>query len=474
VGRTLTKGLYQDWGVKHVSGTNTGGTYILTHQNSQCAQLARMVKSLKINNKEYNITLKPKYKPIQGIIKSFTGRQTKQDLQEITDLLRDQGVSEVTQIYKMVKQKHEPTCCLRLTFTNTSKLPTTIELGLKKYNISPYRIPVARCTKCCTKKQVCLKCGQSHPFGSGPCTRPNYCTNCKSTSHNAGYGGCTKYLHHLAARKYQSTHTNMYWANILKCTGPSDVGTKPKTKQQTPSKASNQHTSNNTAQADFPTVQQAQKPTPPATRHSAPQHILANFATKTTNQTQHTNQTNTLTPNKNLPHPISLPLPQSPSPPQYLSPSPPQPNTTEPMLSNTQLNQLTAHIDARMQHSIQNTEADAKRVIRNIEIDYKHKLLMVVSNIQTSLQSFALTHNLPQNAISELINNIQTIADDTTPLTPTTPNISKHRNTTNTTTPTPKNTQKTNSKSNKHKKQQHTVPSQATSEHATRTLPDSK
>lgn len=123
--------------------------------------------------------------------------------EELTEELKDQGVTTVKKIFRREDSEIKPTPTVILTIKGTV-IPDVINIGWIKTRTRPYYPSPLICYGCycyghpkirCTAKQpVCGNCSGKHAIDSAnPCTRPKLCKNCTSTSHAVNSRACPIY-----------------------------------------------------------------------------------------------------------------------------------------------------------------------------------------------------------------------------------------------------------------------------------------
>ncbi|XP_062699169.1 uncharacterized protein LOC134284394, partial [Aedes albopictus] len=122
---------------------------------------------------------------------------------EIVDCLRDQQVIDVRRITRRTSEGREPTATVILTVSGTTR-PEHVDIGYQRVKTRPYYPAPMMCyqcfefghtkARCKHENATCGNCGDTHTLAEGErCTKPAYCTRCKSNDHPVGSRRCPSY-----------------------------------------------------------------------------------------------------------------------------------------------------------------------------------------------------------------------------------------------------------------------------------------
>ncbi|XP_067660095.1 uncharacterized protein [Haliotis asinina] len=121
----------------------------------------------------------------RGIVRDRTRSLSGMSEQEITDELKQQGVSSVKRFTRRKEDSTiEPTNTYLFTFARSS-LPRSIKAGYVNIGVEVYVPTPLRCFKCqkfghgsktCTRSVACQRCGDNHDYTD--CQQALHCTNC--------------------------------------------------------------------------------------------------------------------------------------------------------------------------------------------------------------------------------------------------------------------------------------------------------
>lgn len=123
------------------------------------------------------------------------------ELLSMLDMPPNHKAINIVRLPKFTEGTKSESAVVRITFEG-QELPSSVYIGMLKFNVKPYSHPPCRCYNCqrfghlasgCNAKKKCLVCAGDHSVSECPGTNPTKCANC-SGNHKASYHLCPTWL----------------------------------------------------------------------------------------------------------------------------------------------------------------------------------------------------------------------------------------------------------------------------------------